>query len=203
MFTPELWSWKCQKCLIFYIFCWWQQSVSHNLNKILRCIWKNLLSSFSKCYGLLNSTGSWQDVDPLMVISETSTLENAGFFHFFPQYLTNSNPSIPSYHMCTCPNVTIFASISRKYKKVRPFEHFYENNLRKKHDNETNHPIFLISYLSSIRRYIYFMHSKTWKFSFMGSPFCIMFWYVKYTFHAEDYIFKPVYIDILFLHKIC
>ena len=51
---PKLWSLKCQKWLIFCIFCWCQQKISHSLDKIFTCIWKILYSSLRKCYGLLD-----------------------------------------------------------------------------------------------------------------------------------------------------
>ena len=37
----------------------------------------------------------------------------------------------------------------------------------------------------------------------MESPLCIMFWSVKYILLAKDDTFKPVDIDILYLHKTC
>ena len=32
---PELWSLKYEKCLIFCMFCWWQQKTSHSMAKFL------------------------------------------------------------------------------------------------------------------------------------------------------------------------
>ena len=55
MFTPRVLSFKCQKWLIFCIFCWEQQKISHSLKKVLKCIWKILFSSFRKCHQLLVS----------------------------------------------------------------------------------------------------------------------------------------------------
>ena len=41
-----LWSLKCQKWLIFCIFCWWKQKISHRLGKFFKGTWKILLKSF-------------------------------------------------------------------------------------------------------------------------------------------------------------
>ena len=86
-------SFVCLSCLLpsdghdkvkndssFAYSCWRQQSVSHSLGKIFRSIWKVLFRSFRKCYRLLNYDSNEQYADPLMVISKTSTLENAVFF---------------------------------------------------------------------------------------------------------------------------
>ena len=54
MFTPnvmELWSLKCQKWLIFCIYCWWQRKFTHILGNIFKGTWKISLSFFRKCYG--------------------------------------------------------------------------------------------------------------------------------------------------------
>ena len=68
---PELCSQKCQKGLIFGVFCWWQQKISHSMGKIFRWIWKILSSSFRKCYGLLDSV--------LPLARFQSTHKNTGF----------------------------------------------------------------------------------------------------------------------------
>ena len=48
----------------------------------------------------------------------------------------------------------------------------------------------------------HFCNLRPSKFSFMGSPSCIMFWSVKYTqLHAKDETSKPINMDIIFLHK--
>ena len=52
MFTLRVMVIKMSKMADFYIFCWRQQKISHILGKIYKCIWKILLSSFRKWYGL-------------------------------------------------------------------------------------------------------------------------------------------------------
>ena len=205
----KLWSWKCQKWLIYCTFCWWQQSVSHCLGIIFRCIWMILFSSFRKCYGLSNSNGNWQDVDTWKCWVLVFFADLTVCFYFYLQNLTNSNPK--SYHFLnsvrsfiyTCPNCDFFCCHQQKIWKISHFRHFNGDNFGSRHDDETNDPIFFISSLSSIRCYIYFLHFQILKIQFHGAPFCIMFWYGKYIFHAKDYIFKPVNTEILFLHKIC
>ena len=64
-------------------------------------------------------------------------------------------------------------------------------------------PFFLISSLSSIRCYILFLAFQDLKNSISWGPPFGLFLVWKYTIHAENYIFKPVTIDILFLYKIC
>ena len=48
-------SWPCEKWLIFCIFCWWQQKISHNLGKMFKSIWRILFGCLWKCYGLFDS----------------------------------------------------------------------------------------------------------------------------------------------------
>ena len=55
MFPSKVMVIKFQKCLIFCIFYWYQQKISHSLEKIFRCISKIFFSSFRKCYGFLDS----------------------------------------------------------------------------------------------------------------------------------------------------
>ena len=55
MLLPELWPLKYQKWITFCIFCWLQLKISPTLDKILKCIWKVLFSSFRKYYELLGS----------------------------------------------------------------------------------------------------------------------------------------------------
>ena len=43
---PELRSLRCNKWLIYCIFYWWQQKVSHSLGKIFKWTWKILMCSF-------------------------------------------------------------------------------------------------------------------------------------------------------------
>ena len=76
----ELWSLKCQKWLIFCIFYWFQQIISHNLEKIFSCIWKILFSSFRKCYGLLDSELPLGRYQPLKVQSFITFLLTRQFF---------------------------------------------------------------------------------------------------------------------------
>ena len=65
---PELWSLKCQKWLIFCIFCWCQQN-SHSFDIIFTCIWKILFNSLRKCYVLLGSELTLARYQPLKIQS--------------------------------------------------------------------------------------------------------------------------------------
>ena len=85
---PELWSLKCQKWLIFCIFCWCQQKIRHSLEKIFACIWKILFSSFRKCYGLLDSELPSARYQPLKIESFIFLLTQQFFYH---RWLTNGN----------------------------------------------------------------------------------------------------------------
>ena len=76
----ELWSLKCQKWLIFCIFYWCQQIISHGLEKIFTCIWKILNSSFRKCYGLLDSELPLARYQPLKIQSFIIFLLTQQFF---------------------------------------------------------------------------------------------------------------------------
>ena len=88
------------------------------------------------------------------------------------------------------------------------FQNFNDLNSSGKHDNHTNDTIFSIYSMSYIHWYIYLFifisEFQDLQNTFLGVPFCIMFWSVKYTFTCPSKIhtFKPVNIDILFLHKI-
>ena len=54
LFTSGLMVIKKSKMANFCIFCQQLQKISHSLDKIFTCIWKILLRSFWKCYGLLD-----------------------------------------------------------------------------------------------------------------------------------------------------
>ena len=60
------------------------------------------------------------------------------------------------------------------------FWHFNEHNFRSKH-KQKNDTIFLMYSLSSVHWYIPFLEFKTIKIQFTRSPFCIIFWFIKYT----------------------
>ena len=98
------------------------------------------------------------------------------FFLFRPSISHKQQPqSIPFFERtqedlsyALAPIVTIFCCHQQKIQKISHFGHFNDNNFGSKHDNETNDPIFLISYSISIPCYIYFMHFKTLKIQFHG-----------------------------------
>ena len=69
MFTPWVMVIKMSKMVHFCIFCWCQQKISHSLDKIFTCIWKNLFSSLRKCYGLLDSELPFAGYQPLKIQS--------------------------------------------------------------------------------------------------------------------------------------
>ena len=48
MFTPGVIVIKMSKMALFSILCWWQQKISHSLEKIFKYIWEILFSSFRK-----------------------------------------------------------------------------------------------------------------------------------------------------------
>ena len=111
-----------------------------------------------------------------MVISKTSTLENAVFF--LPSISHKQQPQSIQFFERTqeylsyalAQTVTIFCCHQQKIQKISHFGYFNDSNLGSKHDNETNDPIFLISHLSCICCYIYFMHFKTLEIQFHGVP---------------------------------
>ena len=67
VFTPWVMVIKMSKMVHFCIFCWCQQKISHSLDKIFTCIWKNLFSSLRKCYGLLDSELPLAGYQPLKI----------------------------------------------------------------------------------------------------------------------------------------
>ena len=134
-------SFVCLSCLLpsdghdkvkndssFAYSCWRQQSVSHSLGKIFRSIWKVLFRSFRKCYRLLNYDSNEQDANPLMVISKTSTLENAVFFISTLNISQTATPKHTIFwknlgisFICTCPNCNYFLLPSAENTKNQPF----------------------------------------------------------------------------------
>ena len=88
---PKLWSLKCQKWLIFCIFCWCQQKISHIWNKIINCTWKILFNSLRKCYGLLDSELPLARYQPLKIRVSLFFADSVVFWYFYFQYLTNDN----------------------------------------------------------------------------------------------------------------
>ena len=80
----DLWSLKCQKWLIFCIFCWLQQNISHKLYKTFNCIWKILFRSLRKFHGLLSS----QDFSKMPTLENTEfrncCIGSVDFFIFLP-----------------------------------------------------------------------------------------------------------------------
>ena len=101
----KLWSLECQKLLIFCIFCWCQQKISHNFHKIFTWIWKILCSSLRKCCRLLGSGLTLARYQPFKIhsfiifffdistldISQTVIPKMSHFFSFFAfQDLQNS-----------------------------------------------------------------------------------------------------------------
>ena len=92
-------------------------------------------------------------------------------------------------------------SYQQKTQKISDFGHFKDHNYGSRHDNYTNDPIFLIFFLK-LYPLVCFI-SRFPRFSSMGSPLCIKFWSVKYTFTCQRRYFKSVNIDIPFLCKTC
>ena len=79
-FFPEVMVIKCQKWIIFCIFYCCQQKISHSSEKIFTCIWKILLSSFRKFYGLLDSELPLARYKPLNIQSFITFLLTQQFF---------------------------------------------------------------------------------------------------------------------------
>ena len=93
LFTPGVMVIKMSKISIFFcIFCWWQQRISHSLDKIFKHVSKILFICFRKCYGLLGSELPLAKCQPLKI-------QGFGFFFFWlgsflcfdPQYLTSGS----------------------------------------------------------------------------------------------------------------
>ena len=127
MFIPKVVVMAMSNMAHLLYFLLLTEKRSHSYGKIFRYNWKILFSSFRKCYGLLNSSGNKQDVDPWKCWVSVFFPDLRGFFYFYPQYLTNSNSkSIPFFKelslsknsvrsfICTCPNCDFFFGISRK-----------------------------------------------------------------------------------------
>ena len=104
-----------------------------------------------------------------------------------------------------CPNCDwFFAGISRKYKKWAIFDILIIVTREVNMITRKMTPFFSIYSLSPICLCISFLHFKTFKIQFhwVPSPFCVMFWSVKFThLHAKDNTFKPVNIYIFFSTK--
>ena len=161
MLLPELWPLKYQKWITFCIFCWLQLKISPTLDKILKCIWKVLFSSFRKCYELLGSGmllarhQHWkiQKFGILLLtqqfVFDVSTHNISGKvkskaywpYHFFLflfhtislQELINQ---IFPVHLNILPKLwLIFCCYQEKIWKMRHFWHFKDHNSGSKHHN--------------------------------------------------------------------
>ena len=67
MFTPRVIVIKMSKMAHFLYFLLMAAKTSHNLRKVFGCIWKILLSSIRKCYGLLGSELPLARYQPLKI----------------------------------------------------------------------------------------------------------------------------------------
>ena len=120
MFTPRVMVINMSKWLVFCIFYWWQQKISHNLGKICKCIWKILFRSFRKCCHFVLPFGRCR---PLKMQSYGifCCLSSFFFLHFYSQYFTNGNfkPCYP-YHFLKGLN-TIFQMHLNVLPKLNAF----------------------------------------------------------------------------------
>ena len=131
MFIPKVVVMAMSNMAHLLYFLLLTEKRSHSYGKIFRYNWKILFSSFRKCYGLLNSSGNKQDVDPWKCRVSVFFPDLRGFFYFYPQYLTNSNSkSIPFFKelslknsvrsfICACPNCDFFLASAEN--KNKPF----------------------------------------------------------------------------------
>ena len=137
----ELWSLKCQKWPLSYVFCWWQQKINHSLGKIFQRIWKILFHFFRKCYGLLVSQlplaryrllkiehfGMLCRLRRFFYISTLNILLTASISQYHPQYLTNhiifwKNSMRFSKHLNLFPKLwLIFCCHQQKIQKMSHF----------------------------------------------------------------------------------
>ena len=99
MFTPWVKGIKMQKWLIFCIFWWWQQKISHSLGKIFNCIWKVLLSSFRKCSKLLDSELPLATCQSLKIQIFGIFVLTQQFFDISTLDISQSVTSKPFYHI--------------------------------------------------------------------------------------------------------
>ena len=139
----ELLSLKCQKCLIFYIFCRWQQKNNYSLGIICKCIWKVLFISFRKCYELLGSDLLLARCQPLKMYNFGIFLWNQQFFYIstlsssrtvtlkhikYTIFCKNSN-KIFQLHLNVLPKLWLtFCCHQQRIQKMSHLRHFNDHN---------------------------------------------------------------------------
>ena len=148
---PELCSLKCQKFIIYCIFCWWQQKLGHSLGKILKFICKILFSSFRKCYVLLDSELPLA-VQDLKMLDFCIFLFTFFCFFFNISTLNISETLIPNtinhiiswikinkvfqIHLNILPKLwLVFCCHQQKIPKMKHLWHFNYHSSGSKHDN--------------------------------------------------------------------
>ena len=114
-----------------------------------------------------------------------STLENTRFRYIFPD-------SAGFFYSCTICTLDISQTVTPK-----PINHTISwKNSRRSIIRQMTMFLWAPSVLI-----FHFCISRSSKFNFMGSPLCIMFWSLKSHLDIKYSRFKPVNIDILYLHK--
>ena len=88
IFTPPVMIIKMSKIAHCFIYCWWQQNISHSLGKISKCIWKIFFSFFGKCYGLLGSELPLASCQALKIWGFTIFFSCISFFNLLSSIFT-------------------------------------------------------------------------------------------------------------------
>ena len=80
MFSAGVMVIKMSKMAHFCIFCWWQQKISHSLDKIFTCIKKILFSFFKKLYRFLDSELPLERCQTFKILSFSVFLADSPIF---------------------------------------------------------------------------------------------------------------------------
>ena len=178
-----------------------------SLGKIFKCIWKVLFGPFTKYYGLWSSVLPLANCQHLKIHDFTSPLLTQHFFfflliylfwYFYPQFLTNNYVQsllnmpfsartrwdLPRVHKDIAQTVTNFLLFSGENKNNLPFHKILKAITLEVNMITRQMTPFSSSTLWALYPLICFT-SRPSKFNTTGSPLCIKFCSVKYTFTCQ------------------
>ena len=139
--------------------------------------------------------GAWATISKMSAL-ENIALNQLVFLYFYPQYLTYGNSkayqtyhflkelnNIFQVHLNILPKLWLMFCCYQQYiQKMSHFWPFNDHNSRSKNYKYTNDAIFSSTFWARSVAIFHFCNSRTSNFSSTGSPFCLMFCSVKYTF---------------------
>ena len=200
MLTPGDMVIKMCKMAHFLCFLLMPAKISHSVDKIFTCIWNILNGSFRKCYRLLDSglpLARYQPWSFVIFFAEIcffdiSTLHISRTVTLKPiNHTIFGKNSIFQVRLNVLPKLWLnFCCCQQKYKKWAIFDILMTITPGGNMVTRQMTLFFSSTFRALSVGIFHFSNLRPSKFSFMGSPFCIMFWSVKYTFTCQRWNFQ-------------